>query len=168
MPMPNRRRHLELDLLFIAKYNMGLTIDDVVLIEALIDEPARYANIIINLIESKINNCNSKNLYNLIESYKSGLKINGVFSHDWGLNRARRGKSTRILKKIVSCIFGDDARLIVDLHSSIDMVYAGRFRCMHDYRKWATAHGIDPRVIEFVEAKLEPGVVHGEGACYKG
>ncbi len=164
--MPARRKHLEADLLFSRMYNLNLKIEDLILIEALIDEPARHATLIIKLVKHR--GCSSTLLNNLVNSYMAGLRFNGVFSHDWRLNRYTRGRQPLILKWLVSCIFGDEATLIIDLHSSLDMIYSSRFRDRRDYRRWAERNRIDYRVIEFVENIWVSGALHDERTGYKG
>jgi len=73
----------------------------------------------------------------------SGLRARGVLAHDW---RSRRGRE--LLYGLVECLYGRDARLLVDLHFALDMLWEeGR------------VVGVDPRVVEFLVGE---GLLAGE------
>lgn len=126
---------------------LGLKLDPTVvpMIDRIIDSPHTIPRGLLRELRS----CSEHRVKTLAETALTGLRYSQALRHDWGLNRARRGRSPEVLKALVKCLYGEDAVLLVDLHSSLDMIDT-RKMSPQDYIEWAHNNGVDKRVIDYI------------------
>ena len=147
--MPDRRTHARHS--YTLARLLGLSIDPTIIpmIDRIIDNPQALPRGLI----SKLAGCNDQRVRTMAETVLAGLRYSQALRHDWGLNRARRGRSPEILKSVVKCLYGEDAVVLVDLHSSLDMIHS-RGMSQEEYLEWATANKIDARVVDYILSKV--------------
>ncbi len=112
--MPDRRTHIKYDILLAEKYNLNVTIEGIALIETIIDHPNRLPNGLKKLFQE----CD---LHPSLSASLLGFHIKGVMSHDWS---SRLGRE--LLYKLLSCLFGEDALLIAELHFALDSIWENK------------------------------------------
>ncbi len=137
--MPDRRIHITHAIKLIKLYNLDTTIEAASLIETLIDHPKRLPRL---LKEKLYRECK---LPPIAEAARVGLRARGIMAHDW---RSPLGR--RVLERIVECLFGRDAILLVHLHHALDDLWEGR-----------VPHGYDERVMLYVSSLVEQQAVPG-------
>ncbi|NOZ30424.1 MAG: hypothetical protein GXO68_00510 [Crenarchaeota archaeon] len=112
--MPERRTHIKYDILLAEKYNLNVTIEDITLIETIIDHPNRLPNTLKKVFQE----CN---IHPSLNASLAGFHIKGVMRHDWNSSLGRE-----LLYKLLSCLFGEDALLIAELHFALDSIWENR------------------------------------------
>ena len=127
--MPDRKTHLYYAYRMIRELNLRVPQDAPSIIQSLIDYPRRLPE---GFIREAYEKCPSP----LFDAWKAGMRIPGYGAHDW-----QRPKGRLLLKRLVECLYGPDAVLLVDLHFALDDVWEGR-----------TPEGYDPRVLRFALA----------------
>ncbi len=142
--MPDRRTHIEHASRLIKLLNLPLPVEATHTIEQIIDNPDRIPRNLISQLEA----CDGR-IAMIASLWKLGLRYSQAYRHDWGLNRRKRGASAQLLKDLVSCLYGKDTTLLVDLHSSLDMIQSRNMR-PRDYLEWAKNNNIDERVIDYI------------------
>ena len=147
--MPERRIHLEHAYKFYLKENLSIDPIHIPLIEKLIDDPSLVRTSIIRAAS----NCRDSIITKMLETLSMGLRYSTAMSHDWGLNRRRRGRSSELIKRLVTCLYGRDAVMLVDLHSSLDVI-SMRSMSIEEYIEWAEANNVDPRVRSYVVEEM--------------
>ncbi len=120
--MPGRKTHIYYALRMITDLNLSVDREAVSIIQTLIDYPSKLPRVYLEKLREK---CSSQ----LLEAYYSGLRGKGYFVHDW---RSEGGRD--LLKEIVSCVFGNDAVLLVDLHFLLDDIWEGKQPRGYDHR----------------------------------
>ncbi len=110
-----------------------------VVVQRLIDQPWRVPKLLWRRLIEECPDIAGR----LQPRVEAGLRIPGVASHDW---RGRIGRQT--LYRVVECLYGREARLLVDLHMALDDLWEGRD---------PEASGYDPRVLRYLrERRLLP------------
>ena len=114
------------------------------LLQRIIDEPGRVPRL---FWERVAREC--PGVGGLLGVWLQGFRVRGVGSHDW---RSPRGRG--VLYGLVECLWGPDARVLVDLHFALDDLWEGR-----DPR----LGGYDSRVISFLASRglLDPALAGG-------
>jgi len=112
--MPDRRTHIKYDILLAEKHNLDVTIEDITLIETIIDHPNRLPKALKKLFQE----CDP---HPSLSASLVGFHIKGVMRHDWS---SRLGRE--LLFKLLSCLFGDDAILIAELHFALDSIWENK------------------------------------------
>jgi len=151
--LPDRVTHVSHALEFIKLYRLRVDPQVIFDIENIIDNPYTVKTRVIRSLHT----CNDAMISKMIETVKLGLKYSNAFRHDWGLNRARRGRIPLLLKSIIECLYGSDAKLLVDLHSSLDMIVQRGFKPV-DYIEWARSNSVEDPVIEYVLNRIYGGL----------
>ncbi len=147
--MPDRETHARHS--YTLARVLGLRVDPTIIpiIDRIIDSPHTLPRGILE----KLRTCNDPRARTLAETALAGLRYSQALRHDWGLNRLRRGRSPEVLKSVVKCLYGDDAVVLVDLHSSLDMIHS-RGMSPEEYLDWARVNGVDGRVIGYILSKV--------------
>ena len=115
--MPDRRVHVEHSVRMASLLGLGVPWEAHVLVQRLIDEPRRVPRLWWRSAAEKCPGLAER----LLGFLESGLRARGVLAHDW---RSRRGRE--LLYGLVECLYGEDARLLVDLHFALDALWEGR------------------------------------------
>ena len=102
------------------------------MVNRIIDEPRRVPGMLWERLRARC-----PRLYmRLSWALEAGMRARGIMAHDW---RSPAGR--RLLYEIVECLYGGDARLLVDLHLALDDVWEGRD---------PATGGYDPRVLHYL------------------
>ena len=127
--MPDRKTHLYYAYRLIRELNLKIPPEAPSIIQSLIDYPRSLPA---GFIREAYGKCPSP----LFEAWRSGMKILGYGAHDW-----QRPKGRQLLRRLVECLYGPDAVLLVDLHFALDDLWEGK-----------ALEGYDARVLRFALA----------------
>jgi len=112
--MPDRRTHIKYDILLVEKYKLNIAIEDIAVIETIIDHPKRLPNGLKKMFQE----CD---LHPSLNASLTGFHIKGVLRHDWN---SRLGRE--LLYRLITCLYGEDARLIAELHFALDSIWENK------------------------------------------
>ena len=102
------------------------------MVNRLIDEPRRVPGMLWERLRRECPRVYER----LAWALEAGMRARGILAHDW---RSPAGR--RLLYQLVECLYGEDARLLVDLHLALDDLWEGRD---------PATRGYDPRVLHYL------------------